>query len=158
MILSLPLLRGAYRAADFGRPAPVEENEDTKHQKSFAIAPSLDFTGLDTQNRGGGTARSAFVLAFETLVGCGTTIFEYMLGFALSWRADLRDRICRRQKSGRENDGFACFDAVGPAQRVGRLAPGLDADIAVFSGPPISIHSKCLMTIINGKIIYERRQ
>ena len=46
---------------------------------------------------------------------------------------------------------------AGLGDRVGRLIPGLDADVAVFSGPPISIHSKCLMTVVNGSIVYEKR-
>ena len=46
---------------------------------------------------------------------------------------------------------------VGIADRVGSLQPGLDADIAVFSGDPMDIYSHCMMTIINGNIIYERR-
>jgi imidazolonepropionase-like amidohydrolase len=45
---------------------------------------------------------------------------------------------------------------LGLGNRVGSLKPGLDADLAVFSGPPMEVGSHCLMTIIDGKIVYER--
>ena len=46
---------------------------------------------------------------------------------------------------------------VGIDDRVGSLKAGLDADVAVFSGAPMDIRSHCMMTIINGEIVYERR-
>lgn len=46
---------------------------------------------------------------------------------------------------------------VGIEDRVGSLKAGLDADVAVFSGEPMDIRSHCIMTIINGEIVYERR-
>ena len=42
----------------------------------------------------------------------------------------------------------------GVENRVGSLEPGKDADIAVFSGNPMEIAMKTLMTIIDGKIVY----
>lgn len=42
----------------------------------------------------------------------------------------------------------------GVENRVGSLEPGKDADIAVFSGNPMEIATKTLMTIIDGKIVY----
>lgn len=41
----------------------------------------------------------------------------------------------------------------GIFDRVGSLEIGKDADIAVFDEMPVKFNSKCLMTIINGKII-----
>ena len=38
---------------------------------------------------------------------------------------------------------------------MGSLEPGKDADIAVFSGNPMEIAAKTLMTIIDGKIVYD---
>ena len=40
------------------------------------------------------------------------------------------------------------------ADRVGSLAPGKDADIAVFSGNPMEVFSETLYTLINGEIVY----
>jgi imidazolonepropionase-like amidohydrolase len=45
---------------------------------------------------------------------------------------------------------------VGLDDRIGSLEVGKDADIAVFSGHPLKYSSLCLMTLINGKIVYER--
>lgn len=41
-------------------------------------------------------------------------------------------------------------------KRIGRLLAGYDADIAMFSGNPLDISSKVLVTIINGKMVYEK--
>jgi len=43
------------------------------------------------------------------------------------------------------------------ADRVGSLAPGKDADVAVFSGNPLEVFTKTLYTIIDGEIVYDRR-
>lgn len=45
---------------------------------------------------------------------------------------------------------------VGIDDRVGSLEIGKDADIAVFSGYPLDYHALCIMTFINGKLVYER--
>ncbi len=41
------------------------------------------------------------------------------------------------------------------AHRVGILAPGKDADIAIFDGNPMDTFTNCLYTIINGQIVYQ---
>ena len=43
---------------------------------------------------------------------------------------------------------------LGLENRIGSIAPGKDADIAVFNGHPLDIRSKCVCTIINGKIVH----
>lgn len=45
---------------------------------------------------------------------------------------------------------------TGISDRVGSLGVGKDADIAVFSGDPMDCRSHCLITIIDGKIVYKR--
>lgn len=44
----------------------------------------------------------------------------------------------------------------GVSDRVGTLARGMDADIAVYSDNPLSNLTQTLYTIINGKIVYSR--
>lgn len=41
------------------------------------------------------------------------------------------------------------------SHRVGSLAPGKDADIAIFDGNPMETFTNCLYTIINGQIVYQ---
>ncbi len=41
------------------------------------------------------------------------------------------------------------------ASRVGSIEAGKDADIAIFNGNPMDTFTKCLYTIINGKVIYK---
>ncbi len=45
---------------------------------------------------------------------------------------------------------------TGISDRVGSLEAGKDADIAVFSGDPMDCRSRCLITIIDGNIVYRR--
>ncbi len=42
----------------------------------------------------------------------------------------------------------------GVDDRVGSLAPGKDADIAVFTGNPMELSTQTIYTIINGEIVY----
>lgn len=44
------------------------------------------------------------------------------------------------------------------ADRVGSLEVGKDADIAIFSGNPMEVFTKCLFTIINGEVIYREEE
>ncbi|MCK5347360.1 MAG: amidohydrolase family protein, partial [Candidatus Heimdallarchaeota archaeon] len=42
------------------------------------------------------------------------------------------------------------------ADRIGSLEIGKDGDIAIFSGHPFSVYSKCVKTIIEGEIYFDR--
>ena len=44
---------------------------------------------------------------------------------------------------------------TGIADRVGSIEVGKDADIAVFSGHPFDFRSRCVLTLVNGKVAYE---
>lgn len=44
---------------------------------------------------------------------------------------------------------------TGIADRVGSIEVGKDADIAVFSGHPFDFRSRCVLTLINGKVAHE---
>lgn len=46
---------------------------------------------------------------------------------------------------------------TGIDHRVGSIEKGKDADIAIFDGHPFELRSKAVTTIINGKVIYERK-
>lgn len=48
-------------------------------------------------------------------------------------------------------------EIVGIADRVGTLAPGMDADVAVFDAHPFDWRAHCVLTLINGKIVYDAR-
>lgn len=43
----------------------------------------------------------------------------------------------------------------GIADRVGSIEVGKDADIAVFSGHPFDFRSRCVLTLVNGKVAHE---
>ena len=44
---------------------------------------------------------------------------------------------------------------TGIADRVGSIEVGKDADIAVFSGHPLDFRSRCVLTLVNGKVAHE---
>lgn len=44
---------------------------------------------------------------------------------------------------------------TGIADRVGSIEIGKDADIAVFSGHPFDFRSRCVLTLVNGKVAHE---
>jgi imidazolonepropionase-like amidohydrolase len=46
----------------------------------------------------------------------------------------------------------------GIDKRVGSLEEGKDADIVIFDGHPFELMTKVLTTIINGSVVYERKQ
>ena len=45
---------------------------------------------------------------------------------------------------------------VGLDERVGSLAPGKDADVAIFDGHPFDFRAHCVATVVNGRIAYSR--
>jgi imidazolonepropionase-like amidohydrolase len=42
--------------------------------------------------------------------------------------------------------------------RVGSIAPGMDADIGLWTGDPVDPRSSCEMTMIDGQIVYDARE
>lgn len=46
---------------------------------------------------------------------------------------------------------------LGVEDRVGSIEVGKDADLVLFDGDPLSVHSKVRMTFIDGELIFERR-
>ena len=44
----------------------------------------------------------------------------------------------------------------GVYDRIGSIEVGKDADIAVFDGNPMEVFTNCLMTIINGEVVYRK--
>jgi imidazolonepropionase-like amidohydrolase len=45
--------------------------------------------------------------------------------------------------------------ALGIADRVGSIAPGKDADLAIFDGDPLETMTKVRMTLVNGVMVYQ---
>jgi imidazolonepropionase-like amidohydrolase len=48
-------------------------------------------------------------------------------------------------------------EITGIDSRVGSIEAGKDADIVIFDGHPLELKSKVLSTIINGKVVFERK-
>ncbi|HLK57192.1 MAG TPA: amidohydrolase, partial [Chthonomonadaceae bacterium] len=46
---------------------------------------------------------------------------------------------------------------LGIDRRTGSLEVGKDADIALWEGDPLSVYSKCVMTLVEGEVYFQRR-
>lgn len=46
---------------------------------------------------------------------------------------------------------------IGVDKRTGSLEVGKDADIAIWDGHPLSVYSRCAMTLIEGEVYFQRR-
>lgn len=46
---------------------------------------------------------------------------------------------------------------LGIAHRTGSLEPGKDADIALWDGHPLSVYSRCIATLVEGELYFQRR-
>ncbi|MBI3721522.1 MAG: amidohydrolase family protein, partial [Fimbriimonas ginsengisoli] len=46
---------------------------------------------------------------------------------------------------------------LGIAHRAGSLEVGKDGDVAIWEGHPLSVYSKCVMTLIEGEVYFQRR-
>src|SRR5688572_3613581 len=46
---------------------------------------------------------------------------------------------------------------LGIAHRTGTLEAGKDADIAIWDGHPLSVYSRCAMTLVEGHTFFQRR-
>ncbi len=44
---------------------------------------------------------------------------------------------------------------LGIADRVGSIEVGKDADLALFNGHPLNVFSRCMMTLIDGEVLFE---
>lgn len=49
-------------------------------------------------------------------------------------------------------------EIVGVSDRVGSLEVGKDADIAVFDGHPFDFRTHCVLTLINGAVVHDKRK
>ena len=48
--------------------------------------------------------------------------------------------------------------AVLADDRVGSIEVGKDADIVLWSGPPLDVRSHVVLTMINGRVVYDLRR
>ena len=81
-----------------------------------------------------------------------------------SGQDDLRGQAMLAVRHGLESS--VALDAVtaapaailGLEDRIGSLTKGFDADLVVWSGPPLAATSKALAVVINGEVVYGRLQ
>ena len=49
-------------------------------------------------------------------------------------------------------------ELLGVADRLGSITAGKEANLVVFDGPPIETKSTVLLTVVGGKIVYEKKE
>lgn len=59
------------------------------------------------------------------------------------------------EKAALESITINAAEIVGIGDRVGSLEVGKDADIAVYYGHPFDFRARCVMTIVNGEIVFD---
>lgn len=59
------------------------------------------------------------------------------------------------EKAALESITINAAEIVGIADRVGSLEVGKDADIAVYYGHPFDFRARCVMTFVNGEIVFD---
>ncbi len=59
------------------------------------------------------------------------------------------------EKAALESITINAAEIVGIADRVGSLEIGKDADIAVYYGHPFDFRARCVMTLVNGEIVFD---
>lgn len=42
--------------------------------------------------------------------------------------------------------------------RIGRIKEGFDGDLVIFDGDPLNLNSKVMMTLIDGKVVYNSKK
>jgi len=75
-----------------------------------------------------------------------TEKIPYMAGFLTAYGMDPQAAI--------ESVTITPARLLGIADRVGSIEPGKDADIAVFTGDALLNYSRCVMTIVDGEVVY----
>ena len=59
------------------------------------------------------------------------------------------------EKAALESITINAAEIVGISDRVGSIEVGKDADIAVFYGHPFDFRARCVMTLVNGEIVFD---
>lgn len=59
------------------------------------------------------------------------------------------------EKAALESITINAAEIVGIADKVGSLEVGKDADIAIYYGHPFDFRARCVMTIVNGEIVFD---
>ena len=60
-----------------------------------------------------------------------------------------------QEKAALESITINAAEIVGISDRVGSIEVGKDADIAVFYGHPFDFRARCVMTLVNGEIVFD---
>src|SRR5574341_222303 len=70
--------------------------------------------------------------------------------------------MCMKHGGLSEQEALALV-TINPARQlgidgyVGSIAQGKDADLALFNGHPLSPYSRCVLTLIDGEVVFEKR-
>jgi imidazolonepropionase-like amidohydrolase len=94
----------------------------------------------------------AAAVPFAIAPGSAASAPDLRLAGALAMRGGLSEDVVL---------GAITLDAakiLGVGERVGSLAPGKDADLAVFNGPPLQIGTSVLATWIDGEVAWKKNE
>ncbi len=92
-------------------------------------------------------AQAQIPFGFQSRAAAESAGLPYWVGFAVHQGLADGDALCGLTESPAEFLGLQC---------IGRLAPGLDADLVVLSGPPFDPASRVLAVMIDGRWVFRR--
>jgi imidazolonepropionase-like amidohydrolase len=109
------------------------------------------------------------VEAYEAVPSNAALLIE--AGAQASIKSDSDELVRHMYHEAAKSVGYAAMDPVaalrlvtlnpaeqlGVADRVGSLEVGKDADLAVLDGDPLGVRSKVLLTFVEGRLVFERR-
>lgn len=134
--------------------------------ESYKIAPELAKAGIPVSMFGDGFTYKVEVVDSSPMAAAiadkaGVTVAINTDTFAGT--VPLTQDAGRSVRFGTTPDHAVRMLTINPAKemgidsRVGTLDVGKDADIAIWKGDPLSVYSKCMYTIVDGEVLFQRR-
>ncbi len=92
-------------------------------------------------------ATRAVPFGFQSQAGTGSASLPRAIRYAVRFGLGTGDALAGLSS--------APANFLGLADRIGTIAPGRDADLVVWSGPPFSPSSRVLAVMIDGNWVYQ---
>ena len=127
---------------------PYVSNEEIPDKQDYP--PIDERTPAILSAAGVKVAIATFSRAFGTLAPAGSSKWLLIDAAIAGGYGYSDDQIIRSVT-------LSAAEILGVGDRVGSLAPGRDADVLVFDGPPLSVKSWVEKVYVNGELVHEKK-
>ena len=170
----VPLRIHCHRADDIATAVRIAEEFDLKYtlehitqgyqimdflkQKdaSFAIGPTMHY-GSKVENKGR-NFHTPVLAAENNLEFCLTTDHPVVAGHYLAMTAGLAVNWGMERQKALKAITLNAARHIGIENKIGSIEKGKDADLVIWSGDPLEFTTFADLTIIDGKIVYQREE